>query len=323
MHHYGTSSALSTLGVRPAVQGIWRDYIPQQSVKHPFLMHGILALSALHIAYENDYQTPQYLRLCDKHQTIALKEFRKILSSPVDDELLDALFVLSATISCSSMARACAASAVEDEPGGMTMEYVTEYFFLTRGVRDVIQMKYDHFENSPLSMMFDAYVMPEGTVITLPQEVRDQFTALRHMVASWGLDPEALTHCQSALSGLEEIYENVYYWASLGEIYTGQVVRWITMVTTGYVRLVQARNQPALVVFAHFAAITSANRTAWYIQNWGQYALRGVSVELEESMLHWMEWPARHLEDRMSILGVTLTQDEATPKKPMFGFGQD
>lgn len=90
------------------------------------------------------------------------------------------------------------------------------------------------------------------------------------------------------------------------------------MITTGYVRLIQARNQPALIILAYFAAATSAVPTVFYIQNWGLYALRGLSLELDESMLHWVSWPARNLEDRMSVLNVKLTQAEATGGKPMF-----
>ena len=37
MHHYGTNVAL--IGSRARVLEIWRDYIPQQALKHPFLMH--------------------------------------------------------------------------------------------------------------------------------------------------------------------------------------------------------------------------------------------------------------------------------------------
>ena len=200
----------------------------------------------------------------------------------------------------------------------MTMEDVAEFFFLTRGVRDIIHVTHDHIRSGPLGELFEQGV-PEGTKVTLPVEVTEQFDALREMLATSGLDPEALTHCQSALTDLDEIYQNVYYFAVRGDVFSGQAIKWTTMVTTGYVRLVQARNQPALVIFAHFAAVTSAVRTAWYIQNWGLYALRGVSLELDESMLHWVQWPTRQLEERMSVLGVQLSQEEAAPPKPLFG----
>lgn len=85
--------------MRPGVRAVWMQYVPQQARKHAFLMHGILALSALHLAYLSGYQDSKYLQLCDKHQTIALKRFREILSGDIDPSVSDALFALSATIS--------------------------------------------------------------------------------------------------------------------------------------------------------------------------------------------------------------------------------
>ena len=297
----------------------WKEYIPAQALKHPFLMHGILAISALHLAYLQQWNSPRYLGLCDKHQTIALKEYRTILFSNINAEVADALFALAATISVSSMARACASAEAAGDPKAMTMEDVGELFFLTRGVRDVMQVTHDHIHRGPLSRLFDAHRMPEGTEIVLPTEVSDQFTALKQMLANCGLDHEALTHCQSALTDLEEVYRNINYWATHGGVFTGQVIRWLTMVTTGFVRSVQARNQPALVILAYYAAATTSIPTVWYIQNWGMYVLRGLSLELEESMLHWVNWPARQLDQRLSILGVQLTQEEAAIAQPMFG----
>lgn len=234
MHHYGSSTADIGASMRPDVRDIWRQYVPQQALKHPFLMHGILALSALHLAYLQQYKAPRYLRLSDKHQALALKQFRSILAADINEDVSDALFALSATISVCSMARACAqAELTPGEPKAMTMEDVSEYFFLTRGVRDVIHVTYDRVSTGPLSKLFDAHRMPEGTIVTLPDEVLQQFSALRQMLETWGLDPEALTHCRAALADLEDIYCNIYWWARNEEVYTGQVIRWITMVTTG------------------------------------------------------------------------------------------
>ena len=283
-------------------------------------MHGLLALSALHLAYLNQYKSAQYLQLCDKHQTIAVKEFRVLLSIEVNPESADALLALASTISISSMARSCAAAEASEGAKATSMDNVAELLFLTRGVRDIVEVTYDYVRPGPMGELFDAHRMPEGTGITIPQEVLDQFTAVRQMLATWGLDPEALTHCQSALTDLVEIYENIVYWGSIGNVETGQVWRWKTMVTTGYVRLVQARCQPALIIFAYYAAATTAVRTAWYTQHWGEYAVRGVSFELDADMLLWIEWPRQQVEERMSALGLQLGKEDDT-KKSIVGHG--
>ena len=135
-------------------------------------MHGILALSALHLAYENPDEAARYLQLCDKHQTIALKRFRTILSSDFDPKLADTLFALASVISVSSMARSCAVAEGARFEKVINMDDVTELFFLTRGVRDVIHLAYDHIKQSPMGEMFEGHHNPASDKVVLPQQVR-------------------------------------------------------------------------------------------------------------------------------------------------------
>lgn len=76
-------------------------------------MHGLLALSALHLAALHPDQAHKYGRLCDKHQTIALTKYRSILASEIDMNSADALFAFASTISVSTMARSCSPIATE------------------------------------------------------------------------------------------------------------------------------------------------------------------------------------------------------------------
>ena len=316
MHHYTSSVSQGQLGARGRVVHLWRNYVPQQALKHNFLMHGLLALSALHLAYSNPDSAPRYLQLCDKHQAIALNKFRTILSSDVDPELADALFALASTISVSTMARCTAMS----ESDAMNMDEITELFFLTRGVRDVIHLTYEHIQKGPMVEMFGGHVYPPDAEVKLPQSVSKELDDIRQMLTQYGLDPEALTHCQSALTDLEEIYRNIVYWNAVSTLETGQVFRWQTMVTTEFVRLIQGRCPPALVILAYYAAGTTAVRTAWYTQNWGECTVRGVGLELDSSMQHWTVWPMQQIEERMAVLGSNPANAESDPAKPLIGF---
>lgn len=298
MYHCTTDS--SYLGVREKVVHLWHDYVPQQALKHPFLMHGLLAFAALHLAYLRPTSSSKYLQLCDKHQSIALRKFRSILSSPTDPELLDALLALAATFSLSSMARSCALS----ETVTMDMDAVAELFLLTRGIATVIRLSRKHIMQGPLTEMLQVYTYPKGTQFRLPTTVAARFEALRRMLTSYGLDEDELKHCQSALTELEEIYKNIAYLAPTTNIETDVLSRWQVLVPIEYIRLIQAHNPPALVILAYYAAAITAIRTAWYTQNWADYALRGISQVLDSSMREWIEWPMQQMQERMTELGV-------------------
>lgn len=313
MYHYGTNTACGQLGAREAILTLWRHYIPKQALTHVFLMHGLLALAALHLAYLNPKAQVRYLQLCDKHQSVALQQFRTVLSSDISPELADALFALSAVISISSMARSC----VVDGTTSVDADAIAEVFFLTRGVADVIRVHYEHIRAGPMGKMFENQHYPEGTEVVLPPLVARQFERIREMLSTYGLDPGALEHCQKALSDLEDVYQNILYFGSTTQLETGQVFRWKVMVPTGYIRLVQARNPPALIIMAYYAAALTAIRTAWYTENFAEYALRGISLELDAAMQHFLTWPKQQLEERMAILGAQPAKFESSTPNPL------
>ena len=75
----------------------------------------------------------------------------------------------------------------------------------------------------------------------------------------------------------------------------------------GFMRLIQAHSPPALVILAYYAAAITAVRSAWYTQNWAEYALRGIRQALDDDAQDWteyMQWPMQQCHQRMSELGV-------------------
>lgn len=111
-------------------------------------------------------------------------------------------------------------------------------------------------------------------------------------------------HCQSALTELGRIYKSIAYVALTTDLDIGDLSRWQVQVSMGYIRLIQARSSPALIILAYYAAAITAIRKAWYTQNWAEYTLRGINQELPPPMRHWIRWPLQQVHDHLSELGV-------------------
>jgi hypothetical protein len=79
MHHYSTVTA-STLSLRPDVQHVLRSIMPSMAYGCSFLMHGILAVAAMHKAHLQPAQRRVYSDLAVYHQTVGLEGFRTTLS---------------------------------------------------------------------------------------------------------------------------------------------------------------------------------------------------------------------------------------------------
>lgn len=171
-----------------------------------------------------------------------------------------------------------------------------------------------------MAQMFTGHRYESDEVIKLPDTAAERFRSLAHMLQSFELDPEAHEHCKNALDELEDVYRNIVFFSQQHDpvLEVGQIWRWAVAVSTGFLRLVQARIQPALIVMAYFAAATTAIRTAWYTENWGAYTLHGIQQELEPQHRHWLDWPVEHGARHLDVLGVVLPEDDG--RRPLIGF---
>lgn len=123
--------------------------------------------------------------------------------------LAESLFALSGTLSVSSMAatctRMCTDAAIIDT------DTITELFTLTRGIRDVIHLSYEHIRTGPMAALLENQRYPEATETNLPPSVSTCLEAVERMLITSGMDPNAIQHCQVALAELKRIYHNIAY----------------------------------------------------------------------------------------------------------------
>ncbi|KAF7190205.1 hypothetical protein HII31_08536 [Pseudocercospora fuligena] len=302
MHHYDRDTLFQPLGIREDFQHLWREYIPREAIKHPFLMHGILALSALHIAFEQPENADKYLRLCDKHQTKALELFRTVLMTDITPDVSTALFALSTTISILSTARSCADAAMMQEPQFIGMDQVAELFLLTRGIRDLILTCMDWVSAGPLGPMLQGDDLSGRCDTELPSPVQRQFIILEHMLEEC-CPPEYRLDCEHALRSLEDIYRDISYVARAKDIETQHIWRWMLLAPPDPVRMVTACFPPALIILAHFAAVSLTAQKSWYTRDWGHYVLTGISMTLLGSEMHmYLDWPMEQARTQMAVL---------------------
>ncbi|KAK3620613.1 hypothetical protein LTR22_025514 [Elasticomyces elasticus] len=301
---------------------IWRELIPSEALKFGFLLHALLALSALHLAdqHTSDPDTARgYLRLCDRHQAIAIAALRDALSVQFTPENSGAFFALAATTSVSSMARSTTLAKLQQPTQFISVNEIAEAMTLTKGMREVVGMTAPHIT---ISNMFRTSRMnaKEESYVHLPAEVLMRFAALRKLCEKYcglsGRPPattppssasssditDTLTPCLIALTQLQDIYLNLRHFMALSGVESGIIWRWATSLPEDFARLLTARHPVALIIVAHFAAAMVVLRRAWYVQDWGQYALEYIGRELDEGMRGWLEWPRECVNGKMGVL---------------------
>lgn len=90
MHHYCTATG-NIIAFRQDMLHVWRAILPEEAYKHSYIMHGLLAISALHKAHLIPSDRSTYLTLAAHHQSLELEEYTPQITK-VSDETWKPLF---------------------------------------------------------------------------------------------------------------------------------------------------------------------------------------------------------------------------------------
>jgi hypothetical protein len=101
MEHFTTHTWL-TLATDENTRQMWRDIVPQLACQHEYLMHALLACTALHIAYLNPDQHSELTIKAGTHQGRSMALFQAVPT--VESENCDAVSVFARLVSMTAFA---------------------------------------------------------------------------------------------------------------------------------------------------------------------------------------------------------------------------
>lgn len=99
MHHFLTSTC-NSIALREDSRHVWRVVMPTEAYSNKYLMHGILAIAAVHRAYlyPDPTQKEKYIKTSAYHLATGLKEFRELIAEPIDPSNWQPVFCFSSMI---------------------------------------------------------------------------------------------------------------------------------------------------------------------------------------------------------------------------------
>jgi hypothetical protein len=153
MHHFSTSLA-KTLSYRNDIQDVWAVSLPKEAYSHDYLMHGLLALSALHLSLLSREKRHDYADLSTYHLHKSLARFRERLAN-ISIENCVPLFGLSSLM----VIHVCAQSAMESdsqparEHSASHIEMLMNIFNMCRGVESILAPYRSEIRQSSLSSL--------------------------------------------------------------------------------------------------------------------------------------------------------------------------
>ncbi|KAI9741721.1 MAG: hypothetical protein M1834_000106 [Cirrosporium novae-zelandiae] len=289
LHNFSTSTCI-TLSRSPEIRNLWRINIPQLAFSHEFVMHGILALSALHLAQFRPEKRDFYLSQATSHHETALRVATAILPC-ITKENCTALHVFSSVTCIATLAK-------PRDPGNFFLigdEGVAGWLSLIRGSRSIIESSWQWLYVGPLAPMFQIPMRQDQL-----QEASNGSIDEEHLVELCRLIHETITDQKTlkiyieSIKLLSESFALVY---KRGPGFSGssETFRWIFRIPEEYLLLLNQRKPEALSMFAYFCVLLKQMDFFWWMQGWSTHLISGIYHLLDDEYRLWIRWPIEEI----------------------------
>lgn len=297
LHFYTTSTSL-TLSNRPELQEIWQQVVPRIAFTHHFLLHGILAFSALHLAQSQPERKTLLYGEASAHHDIGLRLFQVAMSN-ITPQNCDACFAFSSIIAAYAWASSnqngdLFFSDLSPSEGKPNVEWVS----LLRGVHTLLRAAGEWMTSSPMKLLLEPrHIDPELARAADP-EVSVKLTTLSQL---WDSSPEKfdlgdVEVLNETLTLLREAYGLVASSSVNREIDVILVVYgWPIQVPEAFFPMVKDQKPEALIVLAHYSLLLNKVNRLWYIRGMSRRLLKTIHSKLGKEWESWITWPLQNL----------------------------
>ena len=295
LHHYSTATYISFVdGARTT--GAWQTTLPRLAFEYPFLMHGILAVSALHVASLKPDCQQEWIKKASTHESLALPTFRSALPS-VNEQSAPAVFAFSSLVVPYTQASASHTDDL-DLASIHNTAILPEWIHLLRGTHMLLFSTRHWLKEGPLGELIERTRAPINYAYN-PDDSRlaallPLFSQRSPPTTAADKDPDLLA-CHSALDELRLICSLPHSPCQTVGFKTAAYT-WPGRVSRAYVELLDQRKPEALVVLAHYCAFLRKAETSWFMRHHSARLFRSIYYSLGEGWRHWIDWPRQQID---------------------------
>lgn len=267
----------------PAAVQVSQTVILNQAMEHHFLLHGLLALSALHLADSSpDHQ--KYTDIATAHHTHGLALFHDILLN-IDGENCAASIAFS---SITLMFMFGLSRPREAKPTGIELvSDLAQIFQLGKGWHKVVSVA-DKLKDragliSPPS--------PRPYTNALSPDIEGAFDCLHSL--NQGCDRDVYT---SAINSLKSVFIKM---AEEKSDNPHIVSEWAVLVPEDFIRLVIERHSLALLIVAHYCVVLHRSPRVWWLEGWCEGLFGVISRSLGVLYQDALQWARLQIESHV------------------------
>lgn len=261
LHHYTTSTYLS-LSDGGTHDKIWQITVPQEAFANAFLLHGILAASALHLAYLRPSSAEQYRKTGMHHYTSAITLFRNILDD-ISRENSTAVFIFASLIVCISFAIPQGPPQLAVSASIDSVQALIDIFRLERGINGILKMIWPWIQDSAVAPL----VQMDLSDAEHPLHFDDEF-ALKSLEDLIRAEAESETFMNDYLDATR-VFRACYPRRVLPRKQRSLIMAWPVLISQGFFTAMSDERPIALAILGFYGAILHDLRDVWWARERG------------------------------------------------------
>ncbi|KAF4174555.1 hypothetical protein CNMCM8694_005179 [Aspergillus lentulus] len=270
LHHWHTATASYLADAKP-LQDVIRTAMPQEGLANPFLMHSVLAVSALHRAHSRPLNHGQvYFEAATIHHSRSLALCTPLFKN-ITPQNCHALFALS----CLVPVFVFASRSPRKNPKTWSLIEVIEAFRLIRGAASVVNQARSWIEQGPLHPLLrvgqcQRPIATAAERCTLALCAQLQSLDLNLPQAGPSLDSELFN---PALNGsIKNLLDLLQLYLQSGD--SRAIMAWPVVVDLSYFDCLLRKERIALLTLAFYGRSLQILSGHWWVEGWGELLLK-------------------------------------------------
>jgi hypothetical protein len=252
---------------------------------NPFLMHGLLSMSACHLAHLRPVVAGHYNILAIHHHTSAISLFRPLLDN-IDSENAIPLIAFSTLVACLSFAMPQVSLHRLAPPSTRIsfVEHVLDIFRLMRGVRGVMESAWVWVKGSAVAPLLTLSVEKLEEPLEFAAEV-----AVRALEARIHVDAESEDEKTDYLDAMNHL-RTCYPRGPLGTHHQALIFAWPVLVSDRFFTTMNERKTIPIAILGFYGTLLHMLSHIWWAGDKGSRLVKTVSELLPPEWESVMKW---------------------------------
>lgn len=291
MHQYSTSTCFTMTDIQENLP-TWQYDIARLAFRHEFLLHGLLALSALHTSSSNYFQDRFLGELARNHQSLALASYIPLLQD-INEDNCNALFAFSAILGATSFA-----FLQNQEIEITSSKFITsviDVFELLVGSTVIAVEGQNWLKNGSLASLLGPHPFLVRETSDCSLEARSSLDAVlacaeavRSPSSSGSNTPE---DCMAIYASSAQLLARLFPATPSETVSMEKMVGWPALAGIPLITRLKTGDAIALVILAHYGAALHMSEHIWYLKGLGIRVVKAIVDIVDEEWLSYLSWP--------------------------------